>query len=134
MAGRYAFLLFTAGIVGTGLLALPVLAGSAGYALGEALRWPVGLERQPYEARGFYGIIAAATLLGLALVLARVDPVRALIFSAVLNGVCAAPVMVLVMRLTSNRAVMGDFAVRGPLRVLGWLATLVMAAAAARSS
>ncbi|GHF58443.1 NRAMP (natural resistance-associated macrophage protein)-like metal ion transporter [Deinococcus metalli] len=130
VAGPFAFVLFAAGIIGTGLLALPVLAGSAGYALGEALRWPVGLERKPYQARGFYGIIAMATLLGLTLNLLHVDPIRALYYAAILNGVSAAPVMILIMLMTSNRRVMGDFTVRGWLRVLGWLGAGVMLVAA----
>jgi len=130
VAGRFAFTLFAAGIVGTGLLALPVLAGSAGYALGEALNWPVGLERQPLQARGFYGIVAVSTLLGLGLVLVHIDPIKALFYSAIINGVTAAPVMVLIMLLTGSKRVMGQFTVRGWLRWLGWLGTAVMALAA----
>ncbi len=130
LAGPLAFALFAAGIVGTGLLALPVLAGSAGYALGEALHWPVGLERTPLQARGFYAIIALATLLGLALVLLRVDPIKALFYSAVINGVAAAPIMALIMLMSQNPRVMGAFTVRGWLRGLGWLGTGVMFGAA----
>ncbi|GGR27114.1 Nramp family divalent metal transporter [Deinococcus ruber] len=130
VAGRFAFILFAAGIVGTGLLALPVLAGSAGYALGEALQWNVGLERKSYQARGFYLIIAVATLLGLALVLLHVDPIKALFYSAIINGVTAAPVMILIMLMTSNRRVMGQFTLQGWLKWVGWLATGVMILAA----
>lgn len=130
VAGRFAEELFAAGLIGTGLLALPVLAGSAGYALGEALHWPVGLERTPKQARGFYAIIALATLLGLGLVLLHVDPIKALYYSAIVNGVSAAPIMLLLMLLTRNRRVMGDFAVRGWTRALGWAGTLVMFGAA----
>ena len=130
VAGRFAFVMFAAGIVGTGLLALPVLAGSAGYALGEALNWPVGLERQPLQARGFYGIVAVSTLLGLGLVLVHIDPIKALFYSAIINGVTAAPVMVLIMLLTGSKRVMGQFTLRGWLRWLGWLGTAVMALAA----
>ncbi|GAA4018936.1 divalent metal cation transporter [Deinococcus rubellus] len=131
IAGRFAFILFAAGLVGTGLLALPVLAGSAGYALGEALRWPVGLERKLYQARGFYAIIALSTLLGLGLVLVHIDPIKALYYSAIINGVAAAPVMLLLMLITANKGVMGEFTVKGWLRGLGWLGTGVMALAAA---
>ena len=119
VAGRFAFVMFAAGIVGTGLLALPVLAGSAGYALGEALNWPVGLERQPLQARGFYVIVAVSTLLGLGLVLVHIDPIKALYYSAIINGVTAAPVMVLIMLLTGSKRVMGQFTLRGWLK---WLA------------
>ena len=130
VAGPFAFVLFAAGIIGTGLLALPVLAGSAGYALGEALRWPVGLERKPYQARGFYAVIALSTLLGLTLVLLRVDPIKALFYSAIINGVTAAPVMLLIMLITSNTRIMGEFTVKGWLKWLGWLGTTVMSVAA----
>jgi NRAMP (natural resistance-associated macrophage protein)-like metal ion transporter len=130
LAGRFAFVLFAAGIVGTGLLALPVLAGSAGYALGEALNWPVGLERQPLQAKGFYGIIAVSTLLGLGLVLVHIDPIKALFYSAIINGVTAAPVMVLIMLLTGSRRVMDQFTLHGWLKWLGWLGTAVMTLAA----
>ena len=130
VAGPFAFVLFAAGIIGTGLLALPVLAGSAGYALGEALRWPVGLERKPYQARGFYAIIALSMLLGLTLVLLRVDPIKALFYSAIINGVTAAPVMLLIMLITSNTRIMGEFTVKGWLKWLGWLGTTVMGVAA----
>ncbi|TSA88030.1 divalent metal cation transporter [Deinococcus detaillensis] len=131
VAGRFAFILFAAGLVGTGLLALPVLAGSVGYALGEALSWPVGLERKPYQAKGFYVIIALSTLLGLGLVLVQIDPIKALYYSAIINGVAAAPVMLLLMLMTANERVMGEFTVKGWLRGLGWLGTGVMALAAA---
>ena len=130
VAGPFAFVLFAAGIIGTGLLALPVLAGSAGYALGEALHWPVGLERKPYQARGFYWIIALSTLLGLGVVLLKIDPIKALFYSAIINGVAAAPVMILIMFMTSNRRVMGQFTLKGWLKWIGWLATAVMTAAA----
>ena len=95
VAGPFAFALFALGIIGTGLLAVPVLAGSAAYAVGEALRWPVGLSREPLEAKSFYGTLAAATALGAALNLTGVDPIRALFWSAVVNGVVAAPLLAL---------------------------------------
>jgi Mn2+/Fe2+ NRAMP family transporter len=130
IAGDLAFAVFAAGIVGTGLLALPVLAGSAAYALGEALGWPVGLAHKWRRARAFYATIAAATAVGIVLNLAPLDPVRALVWSAVINGVCAAPIMALMMRLGTRRDVMGALVLPRSLRILGWLATAAMAAAA----
>lgn len=129
LAGNFAFVLFSLGIIGTGLLAVPVLAGSAAYAVGEALRWPVGLERRPLEARGFYGVLAAATLIGVALNFSPVDPVRALYWSAILNGVTAGPVMIALMVMASRPQVMQQFTLPRSLKVVGWLATAVMIAA-----
>ena len=132
VAGRFAGLLFALGIVGTGLLALPVLAGSAAYAVGEALRWPVGLNREPLRARGFYGVIAVATLIGLSLNFSfvHVDPIKALFWSAVINGVVAGPIMILMMLMASQRKIMGEFTLNARQKVLGWLATAAMLAAA----
>lgn len=130
VAGRFAFTVFALGIVGTGLLALPVLAGSAAYAVGEALKWPVGLAQRPYRARAFYGTIAVAMLIGTLINFTPVDPVKALFWSAVINGVVAVPVMVMMMLLAARRTVMGQFAVRGALRAVGWVATAVMSLAA----
>ncbi|WP_395740890.1 Nramp family divalent metal transporter [Prosthecobacter sp.] len=129
VAGPLAFFLFAVGIVGTGMLALPVLAGSAAYAVGEALRWPIGLERKAKEAKGFYAVIAIATLLGLALNFTPMDPIKALIWTAVINGVTAVPLMVVMMLMTMNRKVMGQFTLSRYLLVTGWLATALMAAA-----
>jgi NRAMP (natural resistance-associated macrophage protein)-like metal ion transporter len=95
VAGQFASLLFSLGIVGTGLLALPVLGGSAAYAVGEALRWPVGLERKANEAKAFYAVLAVATLIGLAINFTKIDPVRALVWAAIINGLSAPPVMCL---------------------------------------
>ena len=128
IAGRFAFTVFALGIIGTGLLALPVLAGSAAYALGEARRWPVGLARLPGQARAFYATIAVATVLGALLNLTPIDPVRALFWSAVVNGVVAVPVMAAMMLLSRRRVVMGRFTLGRRLTAMGWLATLVMAA------
>jgi NRAMP (natural resistance-associated macrophage protein)-like metal ion transporter len=130
IAGRFAFFIFALGIIGTGLLALPVLAGSAAYALGEALRWPVGLAREPLKAKAFYGTIAGATLVGGIMNFTPLDPVKALFWSAVINGVVAVPIMFMTMRMATNKKVMGAFDVRGLLKVLGWLATATMALAA----
>lgn len=126
VAGRYAFFLFAAGVVGTGLLAVPVLAGSAAYAVGEARQWPVGLGRRPLEARAFYGTIAAATALGTSLNFAPINPIQALFWSAVLNGIVAVPVMVAMMLMARRTDVMGGWVIGRPLLVLGWMATLVM--------
>ena len=130
IAGRFAFLLFALGIIGTGLLALPVLAGSAAYAVGEALRWRVGLNHKPSRAKGFYGVIAAAMLLGLCLNFVHIDPIKALFWSAVINGVVAVPIMFLMMLMTQNPKVMGEFTLNTRQKVLGWLATAAMLAAA----
>jgi len=108
---------------------VPVLAGSAAYALGEARGWPVGLARQPHQAKAFYATIAAATFLGAMANELDISAVKALIWSAVVNAVVAVPVMILIMRLAVDARVMGQFKVTGILRALGWLATAVMAAA-----
>ncbi|MFZ0071956.1 MAG: divalent metal cation transporter [Xanthobacteraceae bacterium] len=130
VAGELAFVIFSLGIIGTGFLAVPVLAGSAAYAMAEAFGWPAGLARKPMQAKGFYAVIVAATLLGTVICFSPLDPIRALFWSAVTNGVVAVPVMVMMMIMTSNEDVMGKFMVRGLLRIIGWIATLAMAAAA----
>ncbi|MFT8368164.1 MAG: divalent metal cation transporter [Acetobacter papayae] len=127
IAGRFASLIFTLGIVGTGLLAVPVLAGSAAYAVGEARQWPTGLERRPKEAQAFYATLVLATLVGMILNFAPIDPIKALFWSAVLNGVVAVPVMVVMMIVASRADIMGRFVIRGLLKWLGWAATLMMA-------
>ncbi|PSC05069.1 iron transporter [Alsobacter soli] len=127
LAGDLTFLLFALGILGTGLLAVPVLAGSAAYAVAEAFDWRSSLELKPLEARGFYAIIAGSTLIGAVIGLSPLDPIKMLFWSAVINGVVAAPVMAVMMRIASSRKAMGP-AVAGPaLRVGGWAATAVMA-------
>jgi NRAMP (natural resistance-associated macrophage protein)-like metal ion transporter len=131
LAGSFAEALFALGIVGTGLLAVPVLAGSAAYAVGEAFRWPTGLARAPKEAKAFYATIAIATLAGALMNFTPIDPIRALYWSAVLNGVVAVPIMAVMMLMASNPKVMGQFTIELPLRVFGWLSTIVMALAAA---
>jgi NRAMP (natural resistance-associated macrophage protein)-like metal ion transporter len=129
LAGRFAFLLFAAGIIGTGLLAVPILAGSAAYAVGEAFRWTASLEKKPKQAVKFYLTIGAATIIGLVLNFVHLNPIKALFWSAVLNGVVAVPVMVLMMLLTRNKKVMGKFTLPPYLLVCGWVATAVMLAA-----
>ena len=129
LAGAFAFVLFSGGIIGTGLLAVPVLAGSAAYAVAEAFRWRIGLGRPLLKARGFYAILTVATLLGLALNFTPIDPIKALFWSAVINGVIAVPIMIVIMLMASRLDVMGQFVVKPYLRILGWLATAVMAVA-----
>jgi NRAMP (natural resistance-associated macrophage protein)-like metal ion transporter len=129
LAGDFAFLLFAASIVGTGLLAVPVLAGSAAYAVAETFRWPIGLGLPLLEARGFYAVLSAATLIGVVLDFSDVDPIKALIWSAIVNGVVAVPIMVVMMLLAVKPDVMGPFTVKRRLLALGWLSTAVMAAA-----
>ena len=126
IAGQFAFTVFALGIIGTGMLALPVLAGSAAFALGEALGWPVGLARRPKRAKAFYGTIGAATVIGGLLNFSPLDPIKALFWSAVINGVVAVPVMVMIMRLGTSKKTMGQFRISRTLAVVGWLATLVM--------
>jgi len=129
LAGNGAFLLFSLGIIGTGLLAVPVLAGSAAYAVAETFEWKAGLDLKLLEAREFYAIIALATLGGVALDFTPIDPIKALFWSAVLNGVIAVPIMVVMMLLADDPKVMGTFTVTRRLKALGWLATWTMAAA-----
>ena len=128
VAGPLAFLLFSLGIIGTGMLAIPVLAGSAAYAVAETFRWRRGLDRKPREARGFYAIVALATLGGTALTFSPIDPIRALFWSAVINGVISVPVLIVMMLLAGNAKVMGKFVSSTRLKFVGWLATAVMAA------
>jgi NRAMP (natural resistance-associated macrophage protein)-like metal ion transporter len=130
LAGPFAFVIFALGIIGTGLLAVPVLAGSAAYAVGEALDWDVGLARKARTAKAFYGTIAGAILAGAAMNVSPIDPIKALFWSAVVNGVVAVPVMVLLMWLAAWPRVMGAFAIGKTLQALGWAATAVMAVAA----
>ncbi len=130
VAGPFAFTLFALGIVGTGLLAVAVLAGSAAYAIGEARRWPVGLGRKPERAKAFYATLTIATMVGVALNFSPINPIKALYWGAVINGVVAVPVMITMMHMTANPKVMGKFPVHDGLRLIGWMATVVMAAAA----
>jgi NRAMP (natural resistance-associated macrophage protein)-like metal ion transporter len=126
VAGPFAFTLFGLGIVGTGLLAVPVLAGSAAYALGEARKWPIGLARKPKKAQAFYLAIATATCIGILINFSPIDPIKALYWSAVINGVVAVPVMAIMMLMAVNAKVMGEFTIPVAMRVIGWGATLVM--------
>lgn len=130
IAGNAAFFLFSIGVIGTGLLAVPVLAGSAAYAAGELFSWPTGLEHPPGKARGFYAVIAAAIVLGVAVDLSPLDPIKALVWSAVVNGVITVPILVAMMIVVSKHEQMGKFVATTGQRVLGWLTTLMMAVAA----
>jgi Mn2+/Fe2+ NRAMP family transporter len=125
LAGKFAAYIFTLGIVGTGLLAIPVLVGSAAYAIGEGRRWPVGLARKPKEAVAFYCVLALSAVVGVVLNFTPIDPIKALYWSAVVNGVLAVPVIMMLM--SARGRIMGRFVIRGPLRALGWLSTLAMA-------
>jgi Mn2+/Fe2+ NRAMP family transporter len=132
LAGEFAFLLFAVGIIGVGLLAVPVLAGSGAYALADTMGWPSGLGRKWSEARGFYGVISLSVLAALVLQYSPIDPMKGLFWSAVINGVVAVPLMVVIIVLVSKKSVMGAFTASRTLVILGWIATAVMGAAAVR--
>ena len=126
LAGDFAFLLFAGGIIATGMLAVPVLASSAAYAVAEAFDWPEGLERQWFEAKRFYAIIALATVVGTGLDFTPIDPMKALYWSAVINGVVAVPIMVGLMLLAGKKEVMGSFTSGVKTRWFGWGGVAVM--------
>jgi Mn2+/Fe2+ NRAMP family transporter len=126
IAGQFAEVVFALGIVGTGLLAIPVLAGATAYAVGEGRRWPVGLARRPKEAAAFYAVLALSGAIGIALNFTSINPISALYWSAVINGVLAVPVMVLLMFMARRRDVMDRYVIGGPLYWLGWLSTAAM--------
>jgi len=132
LAGRFAYILFALGILGVGLIGVPVLAGSAAYAFSEAMGWKEGLERKVRTARGFYGVIAVSVLAGLGIQYSPISPMKALFWSAVINGVVAVPLMVVIIMLVSKKSVMGAFTANRWIVVLGWIATAVMGAAAVR--
>jgi NRAMP (natural resistance-associated macrophage protein)-like metal ion transporter len=129
VAGSFAFGLFALGIIGTGFLAVPVLAGSAAFAVAEIFGWKEGLEHQPQQAAGFYSVIVAATLVGVLIDWSSINPIRALFWSAVLNGVAAVPLMIAMMIVASSRKIMGRFVCDRPTMIFGWAATAVMGAA-----
>jgi Mn2+/Fe2+ NRAMP family transporter len=131
LAGDFAFILFAVGILGVGLIGVPVLAGSAAYALAEAMDWKSGLERKPAKARGFYGVIAVSVLAGLFIQYSPISPMKALFWSAVINGVVAVPLMAVIILIATRKSVMGAFTVSLPIAILGWVATGVMGLAAA---
>ena len=129
LAGELAFTLFALGIIGTGMLAVPVLAASSGYAVADALQWRSGLDNHLLEARGFYGVIGLGTLIGTLIDFTGLDPIKALVWSAVVNGVIAVPIMAVMMWLGTRREILGDYTLTLRHRVLGWIATGVMGAA-----
>lgn len=130
LTGDFAFLIFSLGIIGTGLLSLPVLAGSVAYAFGEAQGWECGLANKPWEAIGFYGVIGLAFLIGAGIAISPSDPIAALFWSAVVNGIVAVPIMAAMMIVAGRRDEMGKFTIGFATRLFGWVATLAMAAAA----
>jgi len=130
LAGDFAYMLFALGILGVGLIGVPVLAGSAAYAVAEAMGWKWGLERKAADARGFYGVIAVSVLVALIIQYSPINPMKALFWSAVINGVVAVPLMVVVIVLVSRKSVMGAYTASRPIVALGWIATAVMGAAA----
>ncbi|MDQ6629772.1 MAG: divalent metal cation transporter [Pseudomonadota bacterium] len=129
VAGEFAFVVFAMGIIGTGLLAVPVLAGSAAYAVSELFGWRAGLSHGFREARGFYLIIIAATGIGTAMGVLEVDPIRALVWSAIVNGVISVPIMVVLMLIGQSQKMMGRYTITQRHRFFGWAATVVMAIA-----
>jgi NRAMP (natural resistance-associated macrophage protein)-like metal ion transporter len=131
IAGEFAFLLFSMGIIGTGFLAVPVLAGAGAYAMAGAFNWPKGLELKPLLAKRFYSIIAISTLIGIMLGFTPIDPIKALYWSAVVNGVISVPIMVVMMLMGTRTDIMGRFVITKRLKIIGWLATMVMALAVA---
>lgn len=126
LAGENAFLLFTIGILGTGLLAVPVLAGSSSYALAESFKWKAGLYRQLGQAKAFYGVIIFSMLIGLGLNFVGIDPIKALIYSAVANGLVAPPILILIVLLSSNKKVMKGRVNHPAITALGWVICGVM--------
>jgi Mn2+/Fe2+ NRAMP family transporter len=130
LAGDLAFILFAVGILGVGLIGVPVLAGSGAYAFSEAMGWNSGLEFKANDAKGFYSIIAISVLLGLVIQYSPISPMKALFWSAVINGVIAVPLMVVIILLVSKKSVMGKFTASRPIILLGWVAVAVMGAAA----
>jgi Mn2+/Fe2+ NRAMP family transporter len=126
LAGPLAFLLFALGIIGTGLLAVPILAASSAYAVGEALEWEIGLGRRPREARAFYGTLISATVIGTLINFTGIDPIKALFWSAVLNGIIAVPMMYVMMHMASSTRIMGEHTIPKYLKILGWAGAVVM--------
>jgi len=131
LAGNLAYLLFAIGLIGSGLLAIPVLAGSASFAIAELRGWRSGLDEKPRRAKRFYGVFAAAVAVGVVLDVVSASPIKMLFYSAILNGVAAPPLLVVIMLVANNRRVMGEWTNSRSLNVLGWLATILMTVAAA---
>jgi Mn2+/Fe2+ NRAMP family transporter len=132
LAGEFAYILFAVGILGVGLIGVPVLAGSGAYALAETMGWNTGLEREATNARGFYSIIAVSLLAGLGIQYLPISPMKALFWSAVINGVVAVPLMAVIILLVSKKSVMGAYVASRQIVILGRIAALVMGATAVR--
>ncbi len=128
-AGQFASLLFATGVIGTSLLAVPTLAGASAYAVGELMNWRSSLSHKPQTAPHFYGVLIVATLVGISLNLLHLNPIKALFWSAIFNGIAAVPIMVVLMVMTSQRRIMGKFLLPCYLQLGGWFATGVMLAA-----
>ncbi len=128
-AGQYAAFFFACGIIGTGLLAVPILAGSAAYAVSEALKWNGGLSLELKQAHGFYGVIAIATLTGLLINFTQIPAFKVLYYSAVLNGLLAPPLMALILLIGNNKKIMGKNVNGKASNILGWFITIVMGVA-----
>jgi Mn2+/Fe2+ NRAMP family transporter len=129
LAGDFAFYLFSLGILGVGAIGVPVLAGSAAYAIAEAMDWPGSLAARPRDARGFYGVIVASMIAGLGLGFTSINPIKALFYSAVINGVVAVPLTVLIVLLGSRPSVLGAYTASRTSLALGWITALLMACA-----
>ncbi len=131
LAGNFASIIFALGILGVGLIGVPVLAGSAAYAVCETMNWKWGLERKAEDARGFYGVIAFSTIAALAIQYSPLSPMKALFWSAVINGIVAVPLLAVITILASRKSVMGAYTASKPIIALGWIATAIMGTAAA---
>ena len=125
-AGDFAFTLFAIGILGVGLLAIPVLAGSASYAMSETFNWKEGLYRKLKQATSFYGVIIVAVVLGIILNFIGLDPIKTLIYSAVFNGIISPIILFLIMRISTNKTIMGDFKNKKLTNIIGWFAVLLL--------
>jgi len=126
LAGNFATILFAIGIIGTGLLAIPVLAGSASYAISESFGWKEGLYRKYKSAHAFYGIIALSIIVGILINFIGIDPIKALIYSAIVNGIIAPIILVFIVKISSNHKIMGEFKNKPLTKTIGWIATILM--------
>ena len=129
LAGDFAFILFAIGIIGTGLLAVPILAGSAAYAVSEAFNWQTGLDKKFMKALGFYGVIIVATIIGVTINFSSIKPFTMLYYTAIINGIVAPPLLVLVMLISNNKKIMGKHVNAGISNIMGWMITIIMAIA-----
>jgi Mn2+/Fe2+ NRAMP family transporter len=131
IAGDYAYFLFTIGVIGTGLLAIPILAGSASYAISESLKWKHGLYRSLKQAPSFYGIIIISTFIGLGMNFVGIDPIKALIYSAIANGLIAPIILYFIVSISSNKSIMGEWVNKDFVAAVGWYVTIIMTIAGA---